>query len=179
MTLKNRIGERDELTIVLRLYHDLRDGLRSDEATGVRYAAKLLGATPEAIQDSMAVFARLDPRRGPPGDHAAAPSELVFLWRELGAARARARKQAKNSEAVFWKRYGARRMSFDDWKAEVRRIWHHEGGGRRLTATAEQIRAAFDAGTAPWQYYASEMAFCQASVDDIPVLGDEDDASEE
>jgi hypothetical protein len=149
MTLNDRVGERDELTIILRLYHDLRDGRRSDEESAVRYVAKLIGATPEAAQHAMAGFALLDPRRSEGSNRASPSVELIAVWQELGSARARTRQQARNNEAEFWKRHGPKRMSFDEWKAEVRRIWDHEGGGRRKpTVTPQQVYQAFEGHSA-------------------------------
>lgn len=167
------IYERDELAVVLRLYHDLRDGRRDDERPSVVYLSRLIGVETSAVQEAMASFSLVDPRRRGlrPG---APPAAIVALWQEVGEDRVQARRQAEISESVLWKKHGRDRMDFESWTVELLRICDHEGGPHR-TAKKEDARRAFEAGSSPWSFYDAELSTVkEASIDDIPVLGEDD-----
>lgn len=163
---------RHDLILILRLYHDVRDGRRTDRDVAVDHLAKLVETTTEIVERTMVEFSSLDPRSNKRRSMAAPPTETEIVWSELGGDRVRTRRRAEESESVLWRQHG-QRMGFDIWKAELVRISGHEGGGRRATIAA--AGAAFELGSSPWEFYKKHMDQVESgSLDDIPVLGEDD-----
>lgn len=171
-SLTSKSWSRDQIVVTLRLYQDLRDQRRSDRAAAIAYLSKLLDTSSESIESLLADIAGGDPRAGAASGNVRA--ELLDLCATLGADRLATRRAAEEIEDRIWKDQRSAGMDFETWKAEVLRIWGREGRGRCRQPPKGKAQEAFDAGVSPWNYFQSEIAMRSGTVDDIPILGEDD-----